>query len=241
MKRENLVIKLAKAKMKEVYINLLNKDKLQFFIELLSDKLKHTEFALAYREGRIKLRLFGEREEVARAVQIAKELGKMFIQSTNPDAEGYYIHSLEIMQQASQKIISLDSISSVLNHIGFPSEVSERGLVTKAPLDKVKEIVDTLHSIVMELPSEIKSQAMKKILLTVSYCTNISTDFIVEKGLKEGYFKENNERYIVIAKTPEQCIEGLIKELNKEENKKEYEEEIKRKNKLTRIIFDEKF
>jgi len=227
--------------MKEVYINLLNKKHLQFFIELLSDRLKHTEFALAYREGRVKIRLFGDKEEVAQSVQITKELGKMFIQSMHPDINGYYTHSLEIMQSISQKIVSLDNLSSVLNYTGFPSSVKEKKLITKAPLSKVKEVLNALYSIVRDLPPDVRSQAMKKILLTVSYCTKISADFIVHKGLEGGYFKENNERYIVIAKPPEECIKGLLKELNSDKVREEYNAKIKQNKQLTKTLFDNDF
>ena len=200
------------------------KSDFQFFLEMLTDALKHADFSLSSKHGGLKIRFYGEKSTVNDSIRIAKSLSKIFIQSTQADRDGFYAHDLKLLQMASKKIISLESISTVLNHNGFPSRVENRMLITKASLPKVKDTIDRLYAIVQQIPLYARSIAIKKVLLTLCYTLNMVPDFVIEKGVKEGFFEEMDDR-ILIRKSPEKCIEGMLQILSSEKTQAEYLEE----------------
>ena len=207
---------LARTAIKEVHINFPKKEYLQFFIEVLSSTLKHVEFILSYKHNGFKVKLFGERESVLESVGTVKILGKMLVRSVTPNSEGFYAHHLQLIQQVGSRIISLDSLSSVLNHSGVPSSVVNQELITKATMEEIQDLLAYLYDLIQELPLNIRTQIMKKIILSVSYCTNLSPDFVIEKALELGYFQKM-QNSITINSEPEKVVEELIATLSNEE------------------------
>ena len=57
---------------------------------------------------------------------------------------------------------------------------------------------------------------MKKVLLSVSYCTNLSPEVVIERALELGYFQKTSNS-VTISSEPEQLIEELIEKLSTEE------------------------
>jgi len=209
---------LAKTAIKEVHINFPRKEYLQFFIEVLSNSLKHVEFTLSYKNNGFKVKLYGERESVLESVGTVKILGKMLVRSVTPSSEGFYAHHLQLIQQIGTRIISLDSLSSVLHHSGVPSSVVNQELITKAKMEKIQNILAYLYDLIQELPLNIRTQIMKKVILSVSYCTNLSPEFVIDKALELGYFQKTPNS-ITINSEPEKIIEELIEKLSAEEIK----------------------
>lgn len=220
--------------MKEIHINFPHKKHLEHFIEVLSTALKHVEFTLTYKQGVLKLRIIGERDAVIESVNIAKSAGKMFVGSMTPNKDGFYVHHLRLIQQISTRIISIDSISSALTHSGNESFVRGQELFTKASMQEVQYILSELYDLIQEFPRTIRTQTMKKVLLTISYVTDYPHEFIIDKGLSLGYFKQKNES-IIINVAPDQCIEGLIEKLSDDKTKKELNQYIKEQNSSRRI------
>ena len=225
---------LAKATIKEIHINFPHKKQLQHFIEVLSTALKYVEFTLTYKQGVLRIRIQGERDAVIESVNIAKSSGKMFAESTIPDKDGFYTHHLRLIQQISTKIISIDSISSVLNHSGNESFVRGQELVSKASMQEVQYILSELYELIQEFPRSIRTQTMKKVLLTISYVTDYPAEFVIDKGLSLGYFKRQNES-VTVKEAPDKCIDELIKELSEDKTKKELNQYIKEQNSSSRI------
>lgn len=209
---------MAKTAIKEVHINFPRKEYLQFFIEVLSNSLKHVEFTLSYKNNGFKVKLYGERESVLESVGTVKILGKMLVRSVTPSSEGFYAHHLQLIQQIGTRIISLDSLSSVLHHSGVPSSVVNQELITKAKMEKIQNILAYLYDLIQELPLNIRTQIMKKVILSVSYCTNLSPEFVIDKALELGYFQKTPNS-ITINSEPEKIIEELIEKLSAEEIK----------------------
>jgi len=214
---------LTKETTKDVHISLSNKDHLQFFIEVLSKALEHVEFILNYKQGGIRIRLFGERETVLQSVETVKTFGKLISNSVTPDNNGYYYHHLRIIQQISTKIISLDSLSSVLQYSGVPAYQEGQELITKADMNLVQKVLEELLDILQNIPLDVRSQVMKKVILTVSYCTNYDPVFIINQGLEYGLFQYQRDT-LVIAEPPEKCIEDLIEKLSLKNVKTKYED-----------------
>ncbi|MBY9001104.1 MAG: DUF2067 family protein [Candidatus Heimdallarchaeota archaeon] len=213
---------MTKATTKDVHVSLPNKDHLQFFIEVISKALEHVEFILNYKQGGIRVRLFGERETVLQSVGIVKTFGKMITNSVIPDNEGYYSHNLRIIQQISTKIVSLDSLSAVLHYSGVSAYQEGQELITKADMKQVQEVLEELLEILQDTPLNIRSQAMKKVILTVSYCTNYEPSFVISQGLEYNLFQYQRDS-VAIAESPEKCIEDLIEKLSEENAKENYD------------------
>lgn len=207
--------------MKEIYVSIAKKDLFEYFLELLSDSLRHVEFVFTYRKGKSKVSLFGEREMVNQSALIVKDLAKMFNQSSILNGDGFYVHNLKLIQQIGSKIISLESISTVLNHLKIPSSVQDQNLVTKASMQEVQKVLSSMHDLIQETPLNVRTQVMKRILATVGYCTELSPSFILDKGLEMEYFKQQKNT-ISINYNPDKCIKELIEELSKESMKDEY-------------------
>ena len=216
------MIFLTKGTTKDVHINMPKKEHLQFFIEVLSKALEHVEFILNYKHGGIRVRLFGERESVLQSVGIVKTFGKMITNSVIPDNNGYYSHNLRLIQQISTKIVSLDSLSSVLHYSGIPSYQEGQELITMANMKLVQEVLEELLEILQDTPLDIRSQAMKKVILTVAYCTNYEPSFVINQGLEFNLFQYQRDA-IAIAESPEKCIEDLIENLSKENAEENYD------------------
>jgi hypothetical protein len=225
---------LAKATVKEIHINFPQKKHLQHFIEVLSSALKYVEFTLTYKQGVLRIRIAGERDSVIESVNIAKSTGKMFVASMTPNKDGFYNHHLHLIQRISTKIISIDSISSVLNYSGSESFVSGQELITKSTMQEVQIILSDLFNIIQEFPRTIRTQIMKKVLLTVSYVTDYPPEFVIDKGLELDYFKYQNES-IIVNEAPDKCIEDLIEKLSKNTTKDEFNQYIKEQNSSNRI------
>ena len=225
---------LAKATIKEIHINFPHKKHLQHFIEVLSTALKYVEFTLTYKQGVLKIKIQGERDVVIESVNIAKSAGKMFVGSMTPNKDGFYAHHLRLIQQISTKIISIDSISSALNHSGSESFVNGQELITTASMQEVQHILSELYVLIQEFPRSIRTQTMKKVLLSISYVTDYPTEFIIDKGLSLGYFKRQNES-IIVKEAPDKCIEELITKLSEDKTKKELNQYIKEQNSSSRI------
>ena len=62
---------------------------------------------------------------------------------------------------------------------------------------------------------------MKKVVLTVSYCTNYEPSFVIDQGLEFNLFQYQKDA-IAIAESPEKCIEELIEILSKENAEEKY-------------------
>ena len=139
------MIFLARTTTKEVYVSISDKRYLERFIELLSEALKYIEFTLTYKEGVVRIRLYGEKEVVNQSVITVKTYGRMFNQSITPNKHGDLSHNLKLIQQIGSKIISLDTISTVLNHSGIPSSVEEQDLITKATMKEVQQILINMN------------------------------------------------------------------------------------------------
>ena len=210
------MIFLARTTTKEVHINFPKKEYLQFFIEVLSSSLKHVEFILSYKHNGFKVKLFGERESVLETVGTVKILGKMLVRSVTPTSQGFYAHHLQLIQQIGSRIISLDSLSSVLRHSGVPSSVVKQELITKAKMEEIQDILAYLYDLIQEIPLNIRTQIMKKVLLSVSYCTNLSPEVVIERALELDYFQKTSNS-VTISSEPEQLIEELIEKLSTEE------------------------
>ncbi|MFW9852345.1 MAG: DUF2067 family protein [Candidatus Thorarchaeota archaeon] len=212
---------MAKTAVKEIHVNFPNKNYLQSFIETISNALKHVEFTLNYRQGGLKIRITGEKDVVFESAHLVKSLSSMFVRSTTPNNEGYYSHHLQLIQQVGSKIISLDSLSSVLQNSGISTSVVGQELVTKANMKEVQKVLSDLFVLMQELPLNVRSQTMKTIILTASYCTNYSPDFIIDQGFKYECFREQSGS-IVINMAPEKCVEYLLQKLSDENTKQEY-------------------
>jgi hypothetical protein len=225
---------LAKATIKEIYINFPHKKHLQHFIEVLSTALKYVEFTLTFKQGGLRIRIQGERDAVIDAVNIAKSAGKMFVESMTPNEDGFYTHHLRLIQQISTTIISIDSISSALNHSGNESFVRGQELFTTASMQEVQYILSELYDLIQEFPRSIRTQTMKKVLLTISYVTDYPAEFVIDKGLSLGYFKYKNES-VVVKEAPDKCIKELIEKLSEDKTKKELNQYIKEQNSSSRI------
>ena len=210
------MIFLARTTTKEVHINFPKKEYLQFFIEVLSSSLKHVEFILSYKHNGFKVKLLGERESVLESVGTVKIIGKMIVRSVTPNSQGFYAHHLQLIQQIGSRIISLDSLSSVLRHSGVPSSVVKQELITKAKMEEIQDILAYLYDLIQEIPLNIRTQIMKKVLLSVSYCTNLSPEVVIERALELDYFQKTSNS-VTISSEPEQLIEELIEKLSAEE------------------------
>jgi hypothetical protein len=232
------VIFLAKTAVKEVYVNFPNKEYLQSFIETISNALKHVEFTLNYRQGGLKIRITGEKDVVFQSAHLVKNLSSMFVRSSTPNNEGYYSHHLQLIQQIGSKIISLDSLSSVLQNSGISTSVVDQELVTKANMKEVQKVLSELFVLMQELPLTVRSQTMKTIILTASYCTNYSPEFIVDQGLKHEYFRQQSDS-VVVNMAPEKCIEQLLLKLSDENTKQEYDKFIEEDWSIRRRYFKE--
>ena len=206
---------MARSTTKEVYVTISNKKSIENFIELISDALRYMEFTLTYKEGVVKIRLYGEKEVVNESVATVKSLGRMFLQSSTPNKNGYYAHNLKLIQQMGSRIISLETLSTVLNYLGFPSRVNEQDLITTATMKEVQRILEELHDLIQETPLSVKTQVMKRVLATISYCTSLDSDFVLEKGLELEYFKIQKNT-ISINYEPQKCISDLIQILSKD-------------------------
>ena len=225
---------LAKATVKEIHIKFPHKKHLQHFIEVLSTALKYVEFTLTYKQGVLRIRIIGERDAVIEAVNIAKSTGKMFVESMTPNQDGYYVHHLHLIQQISTRIISIDSISSVLTNSGSESFVRGQELFSKSSMQEVQYILPELYNLVQEFPRTIRTQTMKKVLLTVSYAADYPPEFVIEKGLSLGYFKRQNDS-ITVQEAPEKCIKALIEKLSNDKTRKELNQYIKEQSSSSRI------
>lgn len=210
-----LVIFLARTISKEIFVNIPDKKLIQNFIEILSDALSYAEFTLTYREGTVKIRVYGEKEEVNQALLTIKSYGKMFLQSITADKEGVYIHNLRLIQQIGSKIISLDILNTVLKYSGFESKIDGQNLVTQATMKEVQYILKQLHNLIQDTPLSVRTQIMKKVLATISYCTNLSPSFVLDKGLELGYFK-TQQNNVSINYEPDKCIKDLIEIMSNE-------------------------
>jgi len=215
------VFHLAKTAIKDVHIKLPDKKHLQSFIEVLSDALKHVEFSLIYKHGSLRVRLFGEKDIVYESAYVVKNMGKMFIQSIQSNNEGYYTHHLQLIQHIGVKIISLETLSSALEFSGKPSFVNGHELRTKATMKEVQEALSKLYNLMKELPMDVRSQGMKKVLLTVSYCTSQNPSFILDKGLELGFFRQNKNS-ISVNQAPDVCSKKLIAVLSNQKPTKDY-------------------
>ena len=212
---------LAKTTLKDIIITLPDKKNLQFFIELLSDTLRFVEFSLSYKLGNMKIRLIGDRESVMQSIETVKTLSRMFSTSVVPDKEGFYAHHLKLIQQVSTRIVSLESIATVLNVSGYSSRVIDQTLISKAKIEEIKEIVLQLYEIIQQIPNNVRIQAMKRVILAVCYKTQFLPDFVIDKGLKNNYFREHNSS-LSLTESPENVIVKLIDDLSKEEVKNEF-------------------
>jgi len=229
---------LAKTAVKEVYVNFPNKENLQSFIETISNALKHIEFTLNYRQGGLKIRISGEKEVVFQSAHLVKNLSRMFARSTTPNKEGYYSHHLQLIQQIGSKIMSLDSLSSVLNYSGVSTFVNDQELVTKASMQEVQKVLSELLVLMEEIPLNVRSQTMKTIILTASYCTNYSPEFIIDQGLKIECFRQQSNS-IVVNMSPDKCIEHLFLKLSEKDTKQEYDKFIEEDWSIRQLYFKE--
>jgi hypothetical protein len=229
------VISLAKATIKEIHIKFPHKKHLQQFIEVLSTALKYVEFTLTYKQGVLRIRITGERDAVIEAVHIAKSTGKMFVESMTPNQDGFYVHHLRLIQQISTRIIAIDSISSVLTYSGSESFVKGQSLYSKSSMQEVQYVLPQLFSLIQEFPKTIRTQTMKKVLLTISYAADYPPEFVIEKGLSLGYFKQQDGS-ITVNESPDKCIEVLIEKLSDDRTKKELNQFIKEQNSSSRIF-----
>ncbi len=220
---------MAKTAIKEVHVNFPKKEYLQFFIEVLSSALKHVEFILSYKHNVVKVKLFGERDSVFQSVNIVKTLSKMLVRSVTPNTESFYSHHLKLIQQIGNRIVSLDSLSSALYHSGIPSSVRDQELITKANMEEVQSVLAQLYDLVQELPLNIRTQIMKRVILTISYCTDLSPKFVIEKGLEMSYFQQTSNS-ITISQDPITIIENMINQFSDENSKSEQNEFFEIKN-----------
>ena len=70
---------------------------------------------------------------------------------------------------------------------------------------------------------DISAKAVKTILLTVAYMTNLPVNFIVNKGLKWDLFREYEEK-ILVTKSPESIIDEFLEKMESNEVRNEFEE-----------------
>ncbi len=232
------MIGLARTTMKEIYVSIVKKDLLEFFLELLSDSLRYVEFVFTYRKGKSKVSLFGEREMVNQSAIIVKNLAKMFNQSAVLNGDGFYVHNLKLIQQIGSKIISLQSLSTVLNHLNILSKVEDQNLVTKASMRDVQKILSSMHDLIQETPLNVRTQVMKRILATVSYCTELSPSFVLDKGLELEYFRKQKNT-ISINYNPEKCIRELVEKLSGESTQTEFQVTRDKDAEIEKILFRE--
>ncbi len=228
------MICLARTTTKEVYVNISDKNFLESFIELLSDALKYVEFTLTYKQGVVRIRLYGEKEVVTQSVITVKSYGRMFLQSFTPNKEGYYNHNLKLIQRIGSKIISLETLSTVLQYSGVHSMVEDQNLITKATMREVQQILVQLHNLIQETPLNVRTQVMKRVLATISYCTNLSPNFVLEKGLELDYFK-TQQKTVSINYEPKKCIADLIEILSEESTDSDFEEFNKEESSINQL------
>ncbi|MHA1302281.1 MAG: DUF2067 family protein [Candidatus Heimdallarchaeaceae archaeon] len=212
---------MAKGTVKDISINIHRKDQLDSFIRLVSDSLSNVEFFLQYKLGSVKVRIFGEKDVVNDAVFKLKTLSKMFLDSYRANEKGFYSHHLHFLQKVTSKIISLELIKSVLEHTGHQTSIRNLQLITTASLDEVTSVLDHSYDLVRSFPNTVKGQALRKIILTVSYVTEFDPDFVLEQGVKRGYLKEYQNK-VLVTQDPDTCMKDLISELTQESVQKEY-------------------
>ncbi|MEE9411259.1 MAG: hypothetical protein V3V41_10060, partial [Candidatus Heimdallarchaeota archaeon] len=70
---------------------------------------------------------------------------------------------------------------------------------------------------------------MKRVILTISYCTDLSPEFVIEKGLEMSYFQQTSNS-ITISQDPITIIENMINQFSDENPKSEQNEFFEIKN-----------
>ncbi|UJG42447.1 MAG: DUF2067 domain-containing protein [Candidatus Heimdallarchaeum endolithica] len=209
---------MAKTTMKELSISFTEKDKLTQFIDLLSDAPSGVDLVLQYKLGSIKIRLFGEKDDVSESISKIKLFSKMYLESIRKNEKGFYVHHLPLIQRTTKKIIALDTLSTILNYAGYETQLVEKKLISTAKMEDVLEVLNKSFDILPEL-EKIKGKPLRKVLLTVSFITNRSVDFIIDYSLKKGFFREYKDK-ILVTQDIERCISGLIQHIPRDKTEK---------------------
>ncbi|MHA1205055.1 MAG: DUF2067 family protein [Candidatus Heimdallarchaeaceae archaeon] len=209
---------MAKTTMKELSISFTEKDKLTQFIDLLSDAPTGVDLVLQYKLGSIKIRLFGEKDDVSESISKIKSFSKMYLESIRKNDKGFYVHHLPLIQRTTKKIIALDTLSTILNYAGFETQLYEKKLISTAKMEDVLDVLNKSYDILPEL-EKIKGKPLRKVLLTVSFITNQSVDFIINYGLEKGFFREYKDK-ILVTQDIERCISGLIQYIPRDRTEK---------------------
>ena len=105
-------------------------------------------------------------------------------------------------------------------------------------MKEVQKVLSELFVLMQELPLNVRSQTMKTIILTASYCTNYSPEFIIDQGLKHEYFRQQADS-IMVNIAPEKCIEKLLLKLSNENTKQEHDKFIEEDWSIRRRYFKE--
>ncbi len=206
---------MAKIETKEIILNFEAKEYLQDFIEHLSDVLKHAEFFLTYRSGKIRVKVVGERDVIADSVSLIKMHSKIFLHSVLPNNEGFYSHHISFLQKYASSIVTIDFIVSALKYSGYESYYRDSEIHTKATLDIVGETSEHLYELIQEI-TDIKGKLIREIILTVSHCKNTSPSFVLKKGIELKLFNEYKGK-IIVTTPAEVSIPKLLEEISSSE------------------------
>lgn len=215
---------MARTSTKEITIGFPEKRFLQQFIELVADELKFVDFYFNYKFDKIKIKIIGERSAVKESIGRVKTLQRLFSRSTTSDLDGNFAHNIMLLQKLVPRIVSMDSLSTVLNYKGYDTIEQGLDIITRAPLYEVQDVLINLNKIMDEITIlDISTKAVKTILLTVAYMTNLSVNFIVNKGLKWDLFREYEEK-ILVTKSPESIIDEFLEKMESNEVRNELKE-----------------
>ncbi len=215
---------MARTSTKEITIGFPEKKFLQQFIELVTDELKFVDFYFNYKFDKIKIKIIGERSDVKESIGRVKTLQRLFSRSTTPDLDGNFAHNITLLQKLVPRIVSMDSLSTVLNYKGYDTIEQGLDIITRAPLYEVQDVLISLNKIMDEITIlDISAKAVKTILLTVAYMTNLPVNFIVNKGLKWDLFREYEEK-ILVTKSPESIIDEFLEKMESNEVRNEFKE-----------------
>ncbi len=183
------------------------------FIERLSKALAGDPVLIRYREGYLRVEVFGGEVLAKRTREGIKRVLGEFKARREVGASRV---SRKTLYREAGVAIPLDVLEVVLNVRGYEARIIEDEIVSSAPLDEILASARIIGEYLREAENLYATKTAKKLVLAVESLTGSTHLEVIDKGMETGIIEEDDEGKLYVLGDWREAVKKLVHILGKQ-------------------------
>ncbi|MFQ6050504.1 MAG: DUF2067 family protein [Candidatus Hydrothermarchaeota archaeon] len=176
-------------------------------------RLEELNMKIDSRPGEIKIRLYGERDQLKQASYLIKKIVENARKKKLADKNGFYTYVWNDIFKECKRTVSPKLVTNVLRRLGHLAYSHGNILKSNIPEEELVDVCIELSYLMDESSKISSSKPLAEILTEISFFTEFDPREIAETGCKIGVFRVIDESRFELATDKKIAIEKIMNAL----------------------------